>query len=164
MSLSRPTWDQYFIGIAWVVRRRSTDPSTKHGCVFVTKDTNIIVATGYNELLAGLTHDDVDVHTRPEKYKWFRHSEENAEANCSHPIKFIPGGVKAYITGRPCLHCLQEMVSHGIQDFFLLERRGYISELPHQDQKDFDLIVQKKGLRIVWLPMDSVNWLKEDED
>lgn len=49
----RPTWDQYFMKIADIARRRSNCMKTSVGCVIVNKD-NRVVSTGFNGTPKGL--------------------------------------------------------------------------------------------------------------
>lgn len=49
----RPTWDQYFMKIADIARRRSNCMKTSVGAVIVNKD-NRVVSTGYNGTPKGL--------------------------------------------------------------------------------------------------------------
>lgn len=156
----RITWDQYFMGIAFAVAQRSEDPSIKHGCVLVSRKENIILATGYNGLIPGLSPDKVDIHTRPEKYTWMQHSEKNAVLNATQPLKFVDGGVKAYITGLPCLDCIQILSIAGVKEIYIANRRGFL----HHDQKikdDFDLVVRQKDICVTYIELEQVGWLKE---
>jgi deoxycytidylate deaminase len=151
------------MGLAFAVAQRSEDPSIKHGCVLVSKKHNIILGTGYNGLIPGLTPDDVDIITRPRKYDWMRHAEENALKNTSQPIQFVEGGVKAYVTGKPCSTkpgCLQLLVSCGIKDIYVAKRRGF---LVHNEeiQRDFDLIVAKMGINVTVIELEDIKWLNE---
>ena len=52
--MPRPSWDEYFMGIAWQVGSRSTCLRRNIGAVLV-KDKRIL-ATGYNGVPAGLKH------------------------------------------------------------------------------------------------------------
>lgn len=105
----RPSWDDYLLGLAFVVSQRSHDSQSQHGCVIVDKDHRI-VGTGYNGFARGL--DDTSLPTvRPAKYDWMIHSEMNALSNCI--IK--PEGGTAYITGEPCCPCLMQLYQNGIK-------------------------------------------------
>lgn len=159
--ITRITWDQYFMGLAFAVAQRSEDPSIKHGCVLVAKKNNIILGTGYNGLIPGLSPEYVDIFTRPRKYDWMRHAEENALKNTSQPVQFVDGGVKAYVTGFPCPTkpgCLQLLVSSGIKDIYVARRRGYLNH-DEQIQQDSDFIVAKLGINITYIELDEVSWL-----
>ncbi|MHC5115122.1 MAG: deoxycytidylate deaminase [Planctomycetota bacterium] len=105
----RPSWDEYFLRLAEDVSRRSPDPSTKHGCVIVDADRRV-VSTGYNGPVAGLTNDIVPL-TRPEKYDWLIHAEDNAVAFARCDLR----GATAYVTGAPCAACFRRLVQVGIR-------------------------------------------------
>jgi len=105
----RPSWDNYFLAIAEQVSARSPDPNTKHGCVLV--DTNKrILSTGYNGPVSGLPHHLVPT-TRPDKYDWFIHAEDNAVAFARCDLR----GATAYITGTPCAACFRRLLQVGVR-------------------------------------------------
>jgi dCMP deaminase len=108
-SAARPDWDRYFLDIAELVSRRSPDPSTKHGCVLVDAD-NRVVSTGYNGPVAGLPNAMVPV-TRPQKYDWFIHAEDNAVCFARTDLR----GATAYVTGVPCAACFRRLLQVGIR-------------------------------------------------
>ena len=109
MSTRRPTWDEYFLDLAEQVSRRSPDPDTKHGCVLVDADHRVI-STGYNGPVSGLPNDTVPL-TRPDKYDWFIHAEDNAVAFARCDLR----GATAYITGPPCAACFRRLLQVGIR-------------------------------------------------
>jgi len=49
----RPSWENYFLGLAKVVSQRSHDIHTQHGCV-ITDKSNRILGMGYNGFARGL--------------------------------------------------------------------------------------------------------------
>jgi dCMP deaminase len=53
LRIFRPSWDQYFMKIADIARRRSNCMKTSVGAVIVNKD-NRVVSTGYNGTPRGL--------------------------------------------------------------------------------------------------------------
>ena len=111
-ELKRINWDEYFILQAFLVSTRSHDAQTQHGCIFVKNKT--IIATGYNGFIKGI-NDEVLPNLRPEKYPFFIHSEQNALLSCAY------NGIScrkatAYITGIPCIQCLQSMYQAGISE------------------------------------------------
>lgn len=108
-SEQRPNWDQYFLDLAEQVSRRSPDPNTKHGCVLVDSGRRVL-STGYNGPLSGLPHDLVQF-SRPEKYDWFIHAEDNAVAFARCDLR----GATAYVTGTPCVACFRRLLQVGIR-------------------------------------------------
>lgn len=152
----RPSFDQYFLTLAFVVSLRSEDPDTKHGAVIVTKKDNLILATGYNALIRGAKPGDLPT-TRPEKYPFFIHSEENALLNLSRSIRDYPGGAKIYITGKPCLNCLQRVWNAGIDEIIMAKRQGTKLETP-ETNTFFDKIIQITGIKLREMEINN-DWL-----
>jgi len=118
MTAQRPTWDEYFMAIAELVSRRSPDVHTKHGCVLVDSDHRVI-STGYNGPVTGLPNDMVPL-TRPEKYDWFIHAEDNAVAFARCALK----GATAYVTGPPCAACFRRLLQVGVTRIVYGERQS----------------------------------------
>ena len=105
----RPSWDRYFLNLAEVIATRSPDPNTQHGCVLVDAD-NRLISTGYNGPVTGLPNDLVPL-TRPEKYEWFIHAEDNAVCFARQDLR----GATAYVTGMPCAACFRRLLQVGIR-------------------------------------------------
>lgn len=106
---ARPSWDDYFLALAEQVSIRSPDPSTKHGCVLVDSGKRVL-STGYNGPVSGLPHDLVPA-TRPEKYDWYIHAEDNAVAFARCDLR----GSTAYVTGTPCAPCFRRLLQVGVR-------------------------------------------------
>lgn len=109
LKKEKPTWDSYFMRLCNLISTRSIDPSTKHGCV-ITDENHRILSVGYNGPPQGMD-DAIIPLTRPEKYNWFIHAEENALLFCYQPI--INSTV--YVTGRPCVLCLRKLIQKGVK-------------------------------------------------
>lgn len=105
----RPSWDEYFLGIAEQVSLRSPDPNTRHGCVIVDQGKRVL-STGYNGPVSGLPNDMVPL-VRPDKYDWFIHAEDNAVAFARCDLR----GATAYVTGTPCAPCFRRLLQVGIR-------------------------------------------------
>lgn len=108
MEKVRPTWDEYFLAMCELVKTRSHDIHTQHGCV-LTLD-NRIIGTGYNGWPEGVDWGE-EYLERPAKYGpgIVLHSEINALANRTN----ISRGFTAYITGKPCINCLVNLGQNG---------------------------------------------------
>lgn len=109
--LERPSWDEYYLTIAYVVAQRSFDASSKCGCVLVSKD-NRVLSTGYNGPLKHSIDEEIPL-TRPEKYYYMLHGEENALLAYNGSYQDIQNST-AYITGRPCHKCLRMLLQKGV--------------------------------------------------
>lgn len=107
--MERPDWNSYFLQMADFVSRRSCDPSTQHGCVLVDSE-NRVLSTGYNGPVSGVPHDAVDF-SRPNKYVWMCHAEQNALCFARCDLK----GAIAYVTGEPCASCFRQLLQSGIR-------------------------------------------------
>ena len=104
----RPTWDEYFKQITYLVSTRSSCEKLHVGCLFV-KD-NRIIAQGYNGYIAGCEHkmvikDNHNIGTI--------HAEQNAITDCAKRGVSCDKCV-AYISHYPCFNCMKLMVSCGI--------------------------------------------------
>jgi len=97
--MERPTWDEYFSQFAFLAATRSHDSETKVGCVLVYE--NRIISVGYNGFCSGVDERGLPV-TRPYKYPYMVHSEENAISNM---VIRPRGNIIAYITHMPCHRC-----------------------------------------------------------
>ncbi len=118
MTPPRPSWDEYFLNLAEQVSSRSPDPDTKHGCVLVDQDHRVI-STGYNGPVSGFPNDLVPL-TRPEKYDWFIHAEDNAVAFARCDLR----GATAYITGPPCAACFRRLLQVGVRRIVHASRKS----------------------------------------
>ena len=124
----RPSWDEYFMEIAHLVKKRATCIRRQVGAVLV-KDKNIL-ATGYNGAPAGMPHcTDVGCLVYESKtpngdteQNCFRtiHAEMNAIAQAAKNGSTIKDGA-IYITHTPCIHCLKVLVNTGIKEIFYLK-------------------------------------------
>lgn len=108
------TWEQTWMDTAFIVARRSKDPSTQVGAVIVSPD-NRAISVGYNgfpsqvydypEVLAGgQTEDGLT------KYDLVIHAEVNAVLNC--PCR--PEGWTLFSTHLPCKECAKFIAGAGI--------------------------------------------------
>jgi len=121
----RPTWDEYFMALALVASSRSHDPDTKHGALIVDGD-NRVLGLGYNGYPRhGGEGEAAYADTRPEKYRFIVHAEENAIVNCSHR----PEGGAMYITGFPCSGCFKLLIQAGIKRLVF----GYVPSISVDD-------------------------------
>jgi len=111
MTMHKPSWDEYYLTIAYVVAQRSIDPSSKCGCVIVSKD-NRILSTGYNGPIKHSKDSKIPLE-RPKKYYHMLHAEENALLAYNGSYQDIEKAT-AYVTGRPCHKCLRMLLQKGI--------------------------------------------------
>jgi len=117
----RPSWDEYFMEIADLVRTRSTCVRRQVGAVIV-KDKRIL-ATGYNGAPMGCKHcTDIGCMREKlsipsgERHELCRaiHAEQNAIVQAAHSGVAIDGAV-IYVTHQPCVLCAKMIINAGIK-------------------------------------------------
>lgn len=129
----RPSWDEYFMGIAELVRTRSTCLRRKVGAVIVRD--NRILTTGYNGAPPGAKHceevgclrDQMGIPSG-ERHELCRalHGEQNAVIQAAKYGISIEGAT-IYTTTYPCVICTKILISSGIRKIVFNE--GYPDEL-----------------------------------
>lgn len=114
----RPSWDEYFLGIAKEVASRSTCPRASVGAVIVRD--NRILSTGYNGAAPGEPHcSEVGCLMENEHCQRAIHAETNAVAQAAKFGIAVQGATLYYwdSLGRPvesCVKCSQVMKAAGI--------------------------------------------------
>lgn len=110
------SWDEYFMGVAYMSAMRSKDPNTQVGACIVSKD-NKILSMGYNGFPLGISDDEFPWRREGEelerKYVYTVHSELNAILN------YRGGsleGAKMYVTLFPCNECAKAIIQAGIRE------------------------------------------------
>lgn len=127
--MDRPSWDEYFMEIAEVVRKRSTCLRRKVGAVIV-RDRQILT-TGYNGAPRKLKHcaetgcirEQMGVPSG-ERHELCRgiHAEQNAIIQAAvHGISI--SGATIYVTHQPCSLCAKMLINAGIEKIVISE--GY---------------------------------------
>ena len=143
-------WDNYFLEIADVVRRKSKDTSTKCGAVIVGPD-NQIVTTGFNGFPRGIKESDPKRWKRPIKYQFVEHAERNAIYNAAR-FGVALSGCTLYLVGMgsPCTECAKAIIQSGIVRVAV---RAYKS-VPETWGDDFDFaaaLMKEAGVKFVEL-------------
>jgi len=125
--IQRPSFIEYFLIIAHDLSLRSDDPNIRHGAVITTIDSKNIIGTGYNGTIQGSDLNKIPINIRDKKRKYMIHAEENAILNCMANPKTI-GGAILYVTGLPCVNCLQRIINFNIKEIYYADRVGTITE------------------------------------
>lgn len=109
-------WNTLFIHQAHLISKKSKDPSTKVGCVIVSKD-NVILSMGFNGFPRGVCETHPERWERPEKYYWVEHAERNAIFNAAR-VGVSLNGAKAYLNWepKPCADCTRALIQVGITE------------------------------------------------
>ena len=123
----RPSWDDYFIGIAEAVSKRSHDGETQVGVVLIDENKRIL-ATGYNGFPPGC--DDTKLpNLRPDKYPFMVHAEINAIAASRQDLR----NSSLYCTYSPCRDCAKAIITAGIKQ--VVFKTAYKNE-------DYDFVME----------------------
>lgn len=112
------SWDEYFMGVAYLAAQRSKDPNTQVGACIVSTD-NKILSIGYNGFPSGCSDDEFpwerssdDGDELKTKYPYSVHSELNAILNYRGPGL---EGATLYVTLFPCNECAKAVIQSGIR-------------------------------------------------
>lgn len=105
-----------YIKRAEVVAENSPDAETKVGSILVSKKTFSVISEGYNGFIRG-ADDDRLPKTRPEKYEYVVHAEENLICNAAR------NGVRTddcFIvqTISPCIRCARLLYQCGVDTIY----------------------------------------------
>jgi len=121
-KMKRPSWDEYFLGLAEKIAERATCDRGKAGCVIV-KDKRVL-ATGYVGSPAGLPHCDEVGHLMKkmvhengdETNHCLRtiHAEQNAICQAAKFGTSLDGAT-LYCKMEPCFTCAKMIINTGIK-------------------------------------------------
>jgi len=145
----RPSWDEYFMEIAEIAKKRSTCVRRQVGAVIV-KD-NRILATGYNGAPKGLKHCGEIGCLRArlnipsgERHELCRglHAEQNAIIQAAVFGVAIEGAT-IYTTLSPCVLCTKMIINSGIKRIVMREN--------YNDKLAMDML-SESGIEILVLP------------
>ncbi|KAA8922767.1 cytidine/deoxycytidylate deaminase family protein [Thermoplasma sp.] len=146
-SIRRPTWDEYFMRMAYLAASRTNCIRRKVGAVIV-KDRNVL-ATGYNGPPSGTAHCDVVGCIREdlkvpsgERHELCRglHAEQNAIIQAAvHGVSIKDSTI--YVTTHPCVVCSKMIMNAQIKEIVYAE--GYPDELAELMLLESDIKVRK---------------------
>jgi dCMP deaminase len=157
-QLPKPSWDEYFLSIAFNVSIRSEDPDIKHGAVLVN-EYNQIIGTGYNGPIKKSINSLIPFSIRDQKRKWMIHAEENCILNTTQNPSERGEKCTLYITGQPCNNCLQRIINFGIMKIVIADRIGSITE-DAESAIMRETLVYMSGVSITKIPMNNP-WLQK---
>lgn len=127
MNMSRLSWPDYFMAIAFLVSGRSTCIRRKVGALAV-KDRHIL-ATGYNGAPAGLHHclnsgclrEELKIPSG-QRHEICRglHAEQNVIVQCAVNGTSIKGA-EIFCTHHPCGLCAKMLINSGIKHIYFAD-------------------------------------------
>ena len=145
--MERPSWDEYFMGMAELTSERSTCLRRKVGAVIVVDKR--IVATGYNGAPKGLPHCEelggclreklgVPSGQRHELCRAL-HAEQNAIIQAAVMGNSI-NGASIFVTHQPCSICAKMIINAGIKR--IVVRNGYPDKLAKEMLDEAGIVVE----------------------
>ncbi len=147
----RPSLDEYFLEIAFVVGKRATCLRNNVGAVIV-RDKRIL-STGYNGAPSGMEHcleigcirdmEKIPSGTRHEKCRAV-HAEQNAIIQAAiHGVSIA--GATIYCTHQPCILCTKMIINSNIK------RVVYATLYPDTDSLEF---FRDAGVEVEHIPFE----------
>ena len=150
MEKSRPSWDEYFMEMAELARKRST--CIRRGvCAVIVKD-NRVMATGYNGVPRGISHCSETGCLREQmgvpsgqRHELCRglHAEQNAIIQAACLGQSIEGAT-LYCTTQPCIICTKMLINAGIKRVVI--RESYPDQLAQDMAKEAGLQIDVLGV------------------
>ena len=143
----RPPWDDYFLGVAELISKRSTCLRRRVGAVIVKERR--ILSTGYNGAPAGLPHCDEVGCIRMEKkipagerHELCRglHAEQNAIIQAALYGVSIKEAI-IYATHHPCSVCAKMIINAGLRRVVIA--KGYPDKMASKMLKEAGISVDK---------------------
>lgn len=132
------TWDEYFMGIAYLSSMRSKDPSTQVGACIVDQDHKV-VSIGYNGMPIGCDDDQMPWERGEgvdSKYLYVCHAEFNAILNIrSASLK----GCSIYVSLFPCNECAKAIIQTGIKEIIYVSDKYADTDGVKASKKMFDM-------------------------
>lgn len=158
----RPSWEEYFIGMAQHAATRSSCITRKVGAVIVRD--NIVISTGYNGTPRGIKNCNAGGCKRCDDRKQGKlksganleecvclHAEENAIIQAAYhgvPVK----GAALYTSFCPCSYCAKSIINAGIQKVYY-NRTYNLDEISQELFKEAGIeLVQYRNRKTVKSP------------
>jgi dCMP deaminase len=151
-KMQRPSWDEYFMGITFLVSQRATCLRRKVGAILV-KDRRIL-ATGYNGTPTGITHCDVTGCLRDQmkvpsgqRHELCRglHAEQNVLLQAASYGISVKESIM-YVTNHPCIICAKMIINAGIKEVVIS------SSYPDDASKEF---FKQAGIKVRVVPYSN---------
>lgn len=108
-------WKKYFIKELHLIAGMSKDFDTKVGSIVIDTETKTVISKGYNDLPRGVLHHTTR-NTRPLKYLYTVHAEQNTLYNALHRGVSVKG-LTMLSTLYSCATCTGGVIQSGIAEF-----------------------------------------------
>lgn len=112
MVRQRPSKYRAAMNMAKQAAELSHDSETQVGSILIKNRTGAIIASGYNGFVRGAPDDKLPT-TRPGKYPYMQHSEQNLIYNCAR-LGISMDDCTIVCTHSPCSSCMRALWQCGI--------------------------------------------------
>jgi dCMP deaminase len=133
------SWDDYFMGVAFLSAMRSKDPSTQVGACIVSPEKKIL-GIGYNGFPWGCSDEELPWERKGSfletKYAYVCHAELNAILNKNQSdIK----GATLYVALFPCNECAKLIIQSGIKEVVYIGDKYHDQDIWVASRKMLDM-------------------------
>jgi len=143
----RPSKLQIAMMTAKNIALLSHDSETKVGSILLDQNTMTIISTGYNGFVRKAPDDKLPT-TRPDKYKYMMHSEENLLTNC------LRNGISTnncivVCTLTPCSRCMRLLWQSGITKVICESKYRDFNDLLKMEDLSISESTSKEGFIVL---------------
>jgi len=139
----------WWMEIAETIAKKSTDAETKVGAILVNTKTGAILASGYNGFVRGAPDLELP-NTRPDKYPYMIHAEQNLICNCArHGISM--DNCIIICTLSPCVRCMRYLWQCGITTIICKELYGDVGSINSMEDLNTTIKVMKQFYKITYM-------------
>lgn len=109
-------WIKFFYEKMMLAASMSRDENTHVGAVAFNEEDKVELSSGYNDLPRNVKHTK-ERNSRPMKYKWTAHAEQNCIANAARMgVKL--NGASIMVSMYPCTTCAAMLINAGIKKVY----------------------------------------------
>ena len=129
----------WWIEVAETIAKKSTDKETKVGAILINTKTGAIMASGYNGFVRHAP-DNCIPSTRPDKYPYMIHAEQNLICNCAkHGISMDDCIVVCTLS--PCVQCMRFLWQCGIKTIICKDLYKDVNDI--KNMKDIKISINE---------------------
>lgn len=156
-----PDYHQRYLNMALSEARKSPDPNTKVGALFVRN--GFVLSAGYNDLPIVLGERHRRLHDRNTKLKLIMHAERNAIAFAASEGVVLYGSTLYVIAteltgalwgGPPCIQCTIELLQLGLERIITLPRKGFSNW--KEDLDTAGALLEEAGMPIHEMALEDI--------
>lgn len=153
-----PCWDDYYMGLTYIIASRSKDPSTQVGSIVVNND-NLPLGMGYNGAPQLIPDQEIN-WKRPDKYVFIEHAEVNAIDHAMDHTNSL-SGCTIYVSATPCPDCMRRIVKRRIRR--VVYGKTLINMIDEESLAKSCEMAKLGGVRLE-MHTGNLNWIRDRLD